>query len=522
MNALWLALALLSSSVARSAPGPGSMLVPRPLTCSPTGQPFVLPPDCAIGADPVARPAAELLAAQLRIATGRPVPIVSASAPAAIRMGPDTGATLPAGGYRLSVTGTGVSITAADAAGFFHAAATIRQLLPAEVEFPAPVPGWKWTLPGVEITDAPQYGWRGFLIDSGRHFIPVARVKQIIDALALYKMNRLHWHLTDDQGWRVAIAKYPRLTSVGAWRGPTRYGGFYSRAELQDVVAYAAARGVTVVPEIELPGHAQAALAAYPDLGCTGGPYEVSTKWGVHPDVFCAGNDRTLAVLEGILGEVMDIFPSTWIHLGADEVPKDRWKACPKCQARIRQEGLTDEHALQSWFVHRVIRFVESRKRRAICWDEILEGGPPPGVIVQVWRASRCAVSAATSLGHEVIHSPYSHVYLDYSQEWFTLELAHRWNPAWEGDGKRLAPARLERPELLLGGEACMWGEFCPPERIGWMTFPRLLAVAEGLWSAQPDSFSSFRLRALAQSHRLASLGLTPGPDRIQPADPAH
>lgn len=495
-------------------------LVPRPVKLRKRRGEYVLTPKAAISAERPGRAAADLLASRLRTGTGWRFP-VRAGGPAAIRLttrgaprrGPES--------YALSVGKSGATIRAGASAGFFHGVQTLRQLLPVAVEFCAPVPSmpWQprpWPLPFVDIEDWPRWAWRSMLIDPGRHFLPKDLVLRIVDALALYKMNRLHWHLTEDQGWRLDIRRYPRLRTVAAWRGPTRYGGYYTAADVKEVVAHAAARGVEVVPEIELPGHSQAALAAYPKLGCTGGPYKVGTQWGIYKDVYCAGNEKVFAFLEGVLDEVCRLFPGRFVHLGADEVPKDRWEACPKCRARMRREGLVDGKELQTWFVHRIIRHLERRGKRCICWDEILEGGAPPGVIVQAWRANQKAVSKAAAAGREVIHSPYSHVYINDSQRWCTLEHVWKWNPLLEGDRKDLTPVRLSRPELMLGGEVCLWGEWCPPERFSWQAFPRLLAGAEILWSPDPrPPFARFRPRALAQAERLATIGLTPGPERL-------
>ena len=487
-------------------------LVPCPVHISEKGAPLSLKSDAAIAvAAPAARGAADLLAGRLRASTGWAVPVREGGKAAVILTG--EGAPEPAGGYRLSTGESGAVIRARDAAGFFHGIATLRSLLPVWIEFPGPQVGLKWEAPGVEIEDAPRFGWRGFMIDSGRHFLPVETIKRVIDAISLLKFNRLHWHLTEDQGWRLEIKGYPRLTEVGAWRGPNRYGGFYTASDARGIVEYASARGIEVVPEIEIPGHSNAALAAYPELGCTGGPYEVGCAWGIYKEVFCAGNDKVFELLEAVLSEVCEIFPAGYVHLGADEVPKDRWKACPKCQERIRKEGLKDEHELQSWFVHRAIKYLAGRGKRAICWDEILEGGPPPSVIVQVWRANECAVSKAAAAGREVIHSPYSHVYINESPHSLTLERVHSFEPTVEGKLRDLKPAKLDRPELLLGGEACLWGEWCPPERMGWQMFPRLAAVAERLWSPAGGDYAEFRARALGLADRLAFLGLTPGPE---------
>ena len=290
-------------------------------------------------------------------------------------------------GYRLEVTEKAVRIEAYQPAGLFYGVQTLRQLLPEEIEAPdkqqAPLGGW--TVPSVTIEDKPRFPWRGMLLDCGRHFMDKEFVKRYVDLLAYHKMNRLHWHLTEDQGWRIEIKKYPKLTEVGAWReyeDGTVYGGFYTQDDVREIVAYAKSRFVTVVPEIEMPGHSVAALAAYPEFSCTGGPFEVETQWGVHKDVYCAGNDRTFKFLEDVLEEVMTLFDSPYIHIGGDECPKDRWKQCPKCQGRIKVEGLKDEHELQSYFIKRMERFLSSKGRRLIGWDEILEGGLAPAATV--------------------------------------------------------------------------------------------------------------------------------------------
>jgi hexosaminidase len=334
--------------------------------------------------------------------------------------------------------------------------------------------------------------------------------------MTLLKLNRFHWHLTEDQGWRLEIRKYPKLTEIGAWRGDERYGGIYSRADVKEIVEFAAERGIEVVPEIELPGHCVAALASYPELSCTGGPFKVQTEYGIHSDVYCAGNDLVFEFLEGVLGEVVDMFPFGYVHLGADEVPKDRWKACPKCQARIKAEKLKDEHELQSWFVHRVIRFLTGKSRRAICWDEILEGGPPQSVVVQVWRAGANAVSKAAAAGRDIIHSPYSHVYFNEKPTWMDLKHVHSWEPTEEGEHTKLVPATIPDMSRLLGGEACLWTEYCPPERVDAQTYPRLLALAENLWSPREGKdFADFQRRVTEMDDRLERMGISPGPDHL-------
>ncbi len=345
------------------------------------------------------RPLAELI--EQEIAPLHPASGLNCLVPMTIAMQvitPDT--LLPPEWYALGVMTDGIVISATTEAGLFRGSRTLIQLLEQGRE--------TGTLPCLSITDWPRFQWRGMHLDACRHFWSVEFTKKYIDLLARYKMNSFHWHLTEDQGWRIEIKKYPKLTEVGAWRkgsqvGPYArreydtipYGGFYTQEQIREVVAYAKARHINVVPEIEMPGHAMAALAAYPQLGCTGGPYEVQRGWGVFEDVFCAGNDSVFTMLEDVLSEVMDLFPSETIHIGGDECPKDAWKACAKCQARMKAEGLKDEHELQSYFIQRIEQFVNSKGRKIIGWDEILEGGLAPNAAVMSWRGTEGGIVAA-------------------------------------------------------------------------------------------------------------------------------
>jgi hexosaminidase len=337
-------------------------------------------------------------------------------------------------------------------------------------------------------------------LDVCRHFFDVDFVKKYIDLLARYKMNTFHWHLTEDQGWRIEIKKYPKLTEVGAWRSGSQvgpysrreydsvpYGGFYTEEQIKEVVAYAAARHITVVPEIEMPGHAMAALASYPQLGCTGGPYEVQKGWGVYDDVFCAGNDSVFTVLEDVLTEVMDLFPGQYIHIGGDECPKERWKNCAKCQARMKANGLKDEHELQSYFIQRIEKFVNSKGRKIIGWDEILEGGLAPNAAVMSWRGTEGGVAAAKQK-HNVVMSPGSHCYFDHYQGdpaneplaiggFTTVQKVYSYEPI---------PAELkpEEAKYILGAQGNVWTEYIlKPENVEYMAVPRMLALAEVLWT---------------------------------------
>lgn len=405
----------------------------------------------------------------------------------------------------------------------FYAIQTLRQILPPETlvdGVPSPLPGGL-RIPSGRIVDYPRYRWRGMLLDCGRHFMPKELIKRYIDLLAFHKMNVLHWHLTEDQGWRIEIKKYPKLTEIGAWRKATRedeqprkgdlYGGYYTQEDIREIVAYAQSRFVTVVPEIEMPGHCMAALASYPELSCTGGPFEVMTRWGISPDVYCAGNDETFEFLEGVLTEVMELFPSEYIHIGGDEVIKDRWKACPKCQARMRAEGLKNEEELQSWFIRRIEKFLNAHGRRLIGWDEILEGGLAPNATVQSWRGMEGAIAAARA-GHDVIASPTSHCYLDYAQVrlpgeptrmgFIDLRTAYSFEPT---------PPRLSDEEArhILGLEGNMWTEHAPPERVDYQVFPRLCALAEVAWSPpEARDWDDFQRRMKVHYRRLDALGV--------------
>ncbi len=408
-------------------------------------------------------------------------------------------------GYALRVFPGGVLMSATSEQGLFHAVQTLRQLLPARIESPA----WRdttraWTLPNCLIMDRPRFTWRGLLLDCCRHFMDVDFIKHTIDMLALLKMNRLHWHLTEDQGWRIEIRAFPELTRVGAWRrnkdGST-YGGFYTQEQIREIVRYAAERHITVVPEIEMPGHALAALAAYPRLSCTGGPFDVANDWGVFKDIFCAGNDDTFRFLETVLDEVIALFPAEYVHIGGDEAPKYRWEHCAACQRRMREEGLADEHALQSWFIARIERYLRAHGKKLIGWDEILEGGLAPNATVQSWRGMDGARAAAKS-GHDAIVSPTSHAYFDYDIASIDLRKVYGFKPIPEG----LTP---EEAQHILGGECNMWTEHAPQEIVESKIYPRMLAMSEVLWSpAERRDWNSFHARVRRYYERLDSLGV--------------
>jgi hexosaminidase len=431
----------------------------------------------------------------------------------------------PAEGYALSVTRDSVVVAGNDHAGLFYGLETLSQLLPARPSAAAPGQS-PVRISAVTITDAPRFPWRGMHLDVGRHFFGPEFVKRYIDQLARYKMNRFHWHLTEDQGWRIEIERYPRLTEVAAWRRETmvgknfapyvgdgqRYGGFYTQDEIRDIVAYARERYVTIVPEVELPGHSTAALAAYPELACTDGPFEVATTWGIFEDIYCP-KEETFTFLEGVLTEVMALFPGEYVHIGGDEAPKARWKASPLAQEIIRREGLADENALQSWFVQRIERFLSAHGRRLIGWDEILEGGLAPNATVMSWRGMQGGIEAARQ-GHDVVMTPTSHVYFDYLQGdsaqeplgiggFLPLEKVYGFEPV---------PAELSLDEArrILGAQGNLWTEYIPTEsHAEYMANPRLLALSEVVWSPpEGRDFSDFARRLPWHLERMDAKGV--------------
>ncbi|MBN2357149.1 family 20 glycosylhydrolase [candidate division KSB1 bacterium] len=408
--------------------------------------------------------------------------------------------------YELEVTTSAIMLSASTPAGLFHAVQSLRQLLPADIERTDKV-DTAWSVPALFIRDQPRFRWRGLLLDCCRHFMDVEFVKRYIDLLALYKMNVLHWHLTEDQGWRIEIKKYPRLTEIGAWRtydNDSTYGGFYTQEQIRDVVAYARSRYVNIVPEIEMPGHSLAALSAYPHLSCSGGPFSVETQWGVFEDVYCAGNDSAFQFLQDVLREVIELFPSPYIHIGGDEVPKTRWQQCAKCQTRIKEENLRDEQELQSYFIKRIETFLLSHNRRLIGWDEILEGGLAPEATVQSWRGMEGAIAAAQS-GHDAIVSPVTHAYFDYPLQAIDLRRVFAFEPVPEG----LTPQQADH---IIGGECNMWTERAPQEAVDGKLFPRLLAMAERLWSvAGNGDYIAFLNRVRSHYTRLDHLGVRYG-----------
>jgi len=407
--------------------------------------------------------------------------------------------------YSLEVQKDRIQIKASKPAGFFYAMQTLRQLLPAEIENSAKQEKVEWLVPVISISDSPAFKWRGYLFDVVRHFFPKQDVFKMIDNLALHKINTLQLHLVDDQGWRIEIKKYPRLTEIGAWRvdredknwnsrpkqeagEKATYGGFYTQQDIKEIVAYARSRYITVVPEIEMPAHVTSALAAYPQYSCTGGPFTV-LPGGVWPitDIYCAGNDSTFLFIEDILSEVIELFPSKYIHIGGDEATKTEWEKCPKCRNRIKVEGLKNVGELQSYFIKRIEKFINSKHKVLLGWDEILEGGLPAEATVMSWRGYKGGIEAANQ-GHDVVMTPTSECYFDYYQGpkdqepaagggFIPLKKVYKFSPVPPG-------LSAEAAKHILGGQANLWTEYIPNiKHAEYMTFPRLAAMAEALWS---------------------------------------
>lgn len=435
----------------------------------------------------------------------------------------DSKADIPAEGYKLEVTKEGIKATASTPNGLYYAAQSLVQLMPAEESASEKV-----LIQATKIEDAPRFPWRGLHLDVCRHFMPKEFVLRYLDYMAMHKLNTFHFHLTEDQGWRIEIKKYPKLTQIGSVRKETLigrnynpdpkfdgkpHGGFFTQEEIKEIVAYAAKRYITVVPEIEMPGHALAALTSYPEIGCTGGPYELATRWGVFKDIMCAGKENTFEFLQGVIDEVIELFPSKIIHIGGDEAPKHNWKECPDCQERIKKEGLKDEHELQSWFITRMERYINSKGRNIIGWDEILEGGLAPNAAVMSWRGEAGGIEAAKS-GHYVVMTPGSHCYLDHYQAdpatqpfaiggFTSLEKIYGYEPI---------PASLSADEAkyIMGAQGNVWTEYIPnPAHVEYMVYPRAAALGEVVWSPKESrNYDSFMERMQSMILRYYAYGI--------------
>ncbi|QBD74782.1 beta-N-acetylglucosaminidase [Ktedonosporobacter rubrisoli] len=503
-----------------------SAILPQPVSITYDEGYFQLTPNTVIVADEQTQAIGTLLAETLAPASGYALRVVTNKPQdlAVISLAIDPTLThLGKEGYALQVTRQQVTIRGTHPVGVFYGTQTLRQLLPTDI-FSTTLIKRDWPIPAVSIEDYPHFAWRGLMLDPARHFIPKDGILKFIDLLALHKMNVLHLHLTDDQGWRIEIKRYPKLTEIGSQRKETiighnnnpkgydgkPHGGFYTQDDIREIVAYASARGITVVPEIDMPGHAQAAIASYPELGVIDEPVEVGTHWGINPYLY-SPSDETIEFLHNILAEVIELFPSLYIHVGGDEATKEQWQASAKVQARIKELGLKDEDELQSWFIQQMGIFLKQKGRKLLGWDEILEGGLPPEATVMSWRGIVGGIEAARAR-HDVIMAPFTHVYFDYYQSndpkeplaiggYTPLSKVYAFNPY---------PAELTAEELqhILGAQCTLWSEYIDsPSHLEYMAFPRAIAVAEVVWTPKERcDFTSFCQRLAVHEARLTHL----------------
>ena len=478
-------------------------IIPKPNSITPKSGVFALNDETAIVAPKDIRSIADYFVSLFRPATGHPLKIrkrVDDTLENAIHLKIiDEDNSLGDEGYRLDISPDRIEICACREAGLFYGIQTLRQIFPVAIENDTPTIGVEWEIPCVSIEDQPRFKWRGLHLDVVRYMFSVETIKKLLDTMALYKLNIFHWHLTDDQGWRIEIQQYPKLTEIGSKRSATplltdknksddtSYSGFYTQKEIREVVAYAQERFITVVPEIEMPGHAQSALASYPLFGCRQEGYQVWTEWGISEEVFCAGNEDTYTFLENVLTEVFDLFPGEFIHIGGDECLKARWQACPQCQESIQREGLADEDELQSYFIRRIEKFLNAHNRRLVGWDEILEGGLAPNATVMSWRGAKGGVEAANA-GHDVVMTPNTHWYLNFHHEedWDTepvtlgrytsLQKVYTFDP--------MKGIVADKQHHVLGGQGNIWTEYiATEERLEYLLHPRLSALSEAVWS---------------------------------------
>ncbi|WP_338868444.1 beta-N-acetylhexosaminidase [Spirosoma sp. SC4-14] len=500
-------------------------ILPKPVRLEERSGSFTIPAKLTIAVpanNADVRQIARLLADQLAKSTGYSPNITTGKAAKGISFVSAKGPELGAEGYKLTVSPKQIVIMAEQPAGFFYGVQSLMQLMPAAIFSPAKVDGVSWTVPACVVEDQPRYSYRGSMLDAGRNFMPVPFIKKYIDLLALHKMNTFHWHLTEDQGWRIEIKKYPKLTQISSIRPKSMigrysdnaydnkpYGGFYTQDEVRDVVNYAQSRYVTVIPEIEMPGHSVAVLAAYPEFGSNPDKIlEVASKWGVHDDVLFP-REETFRFLEDVLTEVMDLFPSQYIHIGGDECPKTQWKQSRFCQDMIKKEGLKDEHELQSYFIRRIDKFISSKGRRLVGWDEILEGGLSPNATVMSWRGIKGGIAAARQ-NHDVIMTPNTYCYLDYYQAdpktqpiaiggFLPLEKVYSFNPSVSDS------LTTDQAKHVLGVQANIWTEYMPTTPyVEYMAFPRLIAVAETAWTPKEGkNFDDFKQRLDLHNKRL-------------------
>ena len=503
----------------------GINIIPTPVSLTQNEGNFKLNKNTRIYAStPEAKTVAEFFAAKMNTATGYQIATADKETSDGISLVIDGSLDVNDEGYTLDVADSGVRIKAKTPQGLFYGMQSFLQLLPAEIESPSAVKGIAWIAPAVSIKDEPRFGYRGIMLDPCRHFIPVENIKKQLDVLALFKINRMHWHLTDDQGWRIEIKKYPKLTEVGSVRSrtligrdpggeydenckfdETPYGGYYTQDEIRDIVDYAAKRFITVIPEIEFPGHAVGALASYPWLGCTGEQYEVRQTWDIDDRVFCIGKETTFEFIEGVLEEVVGLFPSEYIHIGGDECPTVMWEKCPHCKARMKAEGLRRPRQLQNYATARVEKFLNARGRRLIGWDEILEGDVTPTATIMSWRGAKGGIEAARQ-GNHAIMAPTTNCYLDYYQTrdtageplaiggYLPVEKVYELDPY-----EQLTPAEQV---CILGVQANLWTEYIATwPHAEYMLLPRLSALAEVGWSLDRKDYAGYlhRVRRLAR-----------------------
>ena len=528
---LLLALAAIASQAANSN---ALNIIPAALSIEMRSGAFRLTAKTVICTEPAGQETGKYLAARLRKSTGYPLFLASklsagASPRHAITLTTNgANADLGAEGYELEVAGNSVVIRAPTEAGLFYGAQSLLQMLPPEIFSDRRASGISWEIPCAKIVDRPRFQWRGVMLDVSRHFFTKSEVERLLDEMALHKLNTFHWHLVDDGGWRIEIKKYPKLTEVGAWREGVgfglkadastaygidgRYGGFYTQDDIREVVAYAAARHITVVPEIELPGHSVAALSAHPEFSCNGGPYTPQMQGGVLRGIYCAGKEETFAYLEDVISEVCALFPGKDFHIGGDEVRMENWQKCPRCQARMQAEGLKSEHELQSWFIRRVERMLNARGKNLVGWSEIRQGGLASNAIVMDWIGG--GVEAANE-DHDVVMTPKDFCYFDYYQSqdktaepraiggYLPLEKAYAFEPVPDG----LLPGKEKN---ILGAQGNIWTEYIPNfKQVEYMTFPRLCALAEATWSPKSArNWDGFSHRLQAHAQRLDVMGI--------------
>lgn len=505
---------------------PQMNIIPKPVKVTPSAGSFEVNQSVQLVADSKSKNAANLLRSRLNS-----VGLELKGSGNKVRLRVDESLNdLGKEGYRLSVKPDEIEIVGGGPAGAFYGVQTLLQLMPTSVFGKGAVRSL--SVPGVQVEDKPRFRWRGGHLDVSRHFMPKPDVKKFIDLLAMHKMNVFHWHLTDDQGWRIEIKQYPKLTSVGAWRKDTMlvysnpgvysgkpHGGFYTQEDVKEIVKYASDRAITIVPEIEMPGHAQAAIAAYPELGNSKEPLEVFTKWGVNENVFNV-KDSTIQFLKNVLDEVMVLFPGDFVHIGGDECPKVQWKSDPETQAKMKSLGLKDEHELQSWFIKQMDQHIASKGKRLIGWSEILEGGLAPGAALMVWLGDDGAMQAVSS-GHDVVMSQNSNTYLDYYQTRYTAKEPHAiggflpLNKVY-GYDPILPQMTAEHEKHVLGPQFQVWTEYIPDfKRVEYMAFPRACALSEVAWSPKASrNFDDFVSRLETHLNRLKALDVNHFPLR--------